>query len=78
MTFTSTDPFFSELKDWSRRKLTLLQKYLDAAAKILSDVYYIDGFAGRGTYGTLEEKLEPGSPLLAAQLAQRSLCVNIE
>lgn len=87
MTITSSDPFFNELKDWSRRKLELLQKYLDAAARILKDVHYVDGFAGRGTYGKFGEPLIPGSPLRAAQLAQECIdkkrayslrCINIE
>jgi len=87
MTITSSDPFFNELKDWSRRKLELLEKYLDAASRILKDVYYVDGFAGRGTYGKPGEPLIPGSPLRAAQLAQECIdkkrayslrCINIE
>ena len=87
MTITSPDPFFNELKDWSRRKLDLLEKYLSSATKILNDVCYIDGFAGRGYYGKSGEKLEPGSPLRAVQLAQKCIdenrsyslrCINVE
>ena len=46
--------FFQEMHDWSERKLQLLTDYVDAAAKILGSInkiYYVDGFAGRGTYG---------------------------
>ena len=82
------DEFFNELKEWSARKLAIVQKYLDGFTKILGSfgkgcVYYIDGFAGRGTY----QRGEKGSPVLAAEIAQRfrdegkpySLyCINIE
>lgn len=83
----TASPFFDELKDWSERKLTLISKYTDAMSRILHDVYYIDGFAGRGWYGKDGEAPTPGSPLRAAQLARKlqedqrnySLrCINIE
>lgn len=81
--------FDSELKEWSDRKLNLLQKYLDPFVKILgstyagNDVYYVDGFAGAGIYGDGAK----GSPLRAAELAQeyeqagkqyRLKCINVE
>jgi three-Cys-motif partner protein len=64
--------FFNELKEWSERKLTIVQKYLDGFTKILGSigkecVYYVDGFAGRGIY----QGGEKGSPVLAAEIAQR-------
>lgn len=85
--------FFDELKEWSERKLTMLTKYLDASSRILGStrnpgqLYYIDGFAGRGYYGKPDETQVPGSPVRAAQLARqakdegrnyRLYCINIE
>ncbi len=78
--------YFNDLKEWSKRKLDLVRKYLDGASKILGSidvVYYIDGFAGRGSYGSEADGLIPGSPLQAARLAQDSKsyslrCINIE
>jgi len=79
---------FKELKDWSERKHRLLENYLGTAVKIMTkmnQVYYIDGFAGSGTYGDTEEA--KGSPIRAAELAQQYLeeqkpyvfkCINIE
>ncbi len=82
--------FFAELKDWSERKHQLLNMYLSAASKIMGStwkrVVYLDGFAGRGTYGDGTTSL-PGPPVKAAQLAQTCLdggkayslrCINIE
>lgn len=85
----NTDDFFLEQKNWSKRKLQLIRKYLVGFSKILgsstkqSCVFYIDCFAGRGLY----EDGSKGSPLLAAELAQEYLeeqkkyqlkCINIE
>lgn len=82
----STDDYFKELKEWSKRKLDIIDKYLDAAARILGSkdvVYYIDGFAGPGTY----QDGSKGSPVRAVelaaglQLADRSYalrCINVE
>lgn len=79
--------FFEELKEWSERKLALLSKYLDASSRILKELYYIDGFAGRGYYGRTGQQLIAGSPIRAAELAhtirkeQRAYslhCINIE
>ncbi|HRQ36977.1 MAG TPA: three-Cys-motif partner protein TcmP [Chloroflexota bacterium] len=81
--------FFIELKDWSERKLNILEKYLDPFTKILGSqysskyVYYIDAFAGAGLYGDGSK----GSAVRAAELAQqyerdnkpyRLRCINIE
>jgi len=86
----SSASFFDELKEWSERKLNLVSKYIDGATKILGSidhVFYIDGFAGRGTYGRELQTQVPGSPIRAALLAQQykgegknySLsCINIE
>src|SRR5205823_14376494 len=83
MTTPKKKDFFDDLKDWSERKLQLLQNYVEAASKIMGEVYYIDGFAGEGTY----EDNSKGSPVRIAELAQRykieakpySLkCINIE
>lgn len=81
--------FFIELKDWSERKLNILEKYLDPFTKILGSqnrskyVYYIDAFAGAGLYGDGSK----GSAVRAAELAQqyerdnkayRLRCINVE
>jgi len=82
------DEYFQELKEWSRRKLNIIQKYLDGFSRILGyaleeSVYYVDGFAGRGIY----DMGEKGSPVLAAEMAERLqdegkpynlYCINIE
>ena len=47
------DNFFKEQKDWSKRKLSIIQLYLADFTKILgssatqSCVYDVDGFAGK-------------------------------
>jgi len=77
--------FFDELKEWSNRKIDLIEHYLAGASKILgkSCVYYVDGFAGRGSYRDGAK----GSPVRIAELAEQcerddrkySLrCINIE
>ena len=83
----SNQDFFIELKDWSERKLQLLDKYLSASSKILGSidkVYYVDGFAGAGIYSSDGSK---GSPIRAAEIAQKYhqekrlyslVCVNVE
>lgn len=84
---TPTNPnFFDDLKDWSERKLQLLENYVSAASKImgiLGQVYYIDGFAGEGIY----DDGSKGSPVRIAELAQQYeregkpyalRCINIE
>jgi three-Cys-motif partner protein len=74
------------MHEWSERKLQLLKKYVDAADKILgsiNQIYYVDGFAGRGTYRDGAK----GSPIRIAELAQQYeregksysfRCVNVE
>jgi three-Cys-motif partner protein len=80
------EDFFDRMHEWSERKLQLLQRYIDPAAKILGSIkqiYYVDGFAGRGTYrdGAI------GSPIRIAELAQQFeregksysfRCINVE
>jgi three-Cys-motif partner protein len=67
--------FFDELRFWSRIKLRILEKYLDAymrkRGRSNPRVVYVDGFAGRGTYGREGQALEEGSPLRMARFAQR-------
>lgn len=87
---TSNLDYFDEFKEWSERKLRLVRNYLDGATRILgsiNQVFYVDGFAGRGSYGRPGEPQVPGSPLRAAELAREystkgrnhSLrCINIE
>lgn len=82
-----TEEFFSDIKDWSVRKLNIIEKYIGGFSRILGsthkEVYYVDGFAGRGIY----EKGEKGSPVLAAEVSQAFLqknmpftlkCINVE
>ncbi len=75
--------FFKELREWSSRKLNIIQKYLDGFSRILGTssqtMYYVDGFAGKGIYGNGKE----GSPVRAAKLAissypQKLFCINVE
>ena len=81
--------FFSELKEWSERKLRLLEKYVEPAARILGSshglVYYVDGFAGRGVYD--DGAQTKGSPVRIANLAEKFerenrpyklICINVE
>jgi three-Cys-motif partner protein len=83
--------YFDELKEWSERKLKVLRHYLSGASRILGStnkvLYYIDGFAGKGTYGSEDETPIAGSPVQAAELAlqyeqshksYRLSCINIE
>lgn len=89
MTEQNSVEFFHEIKDWSERKLNILEKYLDPFTKILGSqkrteyVYYIDAFAGAGLY----KDGSKGSAIRAAELAQqyergnksyRLRCINIE
>jgi three-Cys-motif partner protein len=81
------EDFFSDLKDWSARKLEIIEKYVGGFSKILGskfgELYYIDGFAGKGVY----DGGEKGSPVLIAELAKQFQdsnksfklhCINIE
>ena len=82
----SQEDFFDKMHEWSERKLQLLQRYVDPAAKILGSIkqiYYVDGFAGRGTYRDGSK----GSPIRIAELAQQYekegksysfRCINVE
>ena len=87
----SQDPreYFGELKEWSERKLNILERYLDSFTKILGSlggggqVYYVDAFAGKGIY----DDDAKGSALRAAELARkyqledrqyRLKCINVE
>lgn len=84
-----SDNFFQEQKNWSKRKLSIIQLYLAGFTKILgssttqSCVYYVDGFAGKGVY----DDGSKGSPVLAAEMSQsyrnqqkkyQLNCINIE
>jgi len=70
------DDFFDEKKDWSRVKHSILKKYLDIYTNIRGSknplLFFIDGFAGPGWYGSGDQR-EQGSPILAAELAQRAI-----
>lgn len=84
--------WFDEPREWSRWKHFILERYLGRFAGILSHdfplLYYVDGFAGAGLIGSGESRIS-GSPVLAAELAQRIAakppgsgttlrCINIE
>lgn len=89
MSIRSSQEFFGELREWSERKLKILEGYLDPFVKVLGShpkspfVYYVDAFAGAGLYRNGEE----GSAIRAAKLAQqyqlqrklyRLKCINVE
>ncbi|MCZ7672262.1 MAG: three-Cys-motif partner protein TcmP [Chloroflexi bacterium] len=87
MSIRSSQEFFGELKEWSERKLKILEGYVDPFVKVLGkpvqQVYYIDAFAGAGIY----RNGEMGSAIRAAELAlnyqnqgkpYRLKCINIE
>jgi three-Cys-motif partner protein len=84
----SADGFFQHRREWSQWKHRLLRKYLGKFAGILGSrhatVYYVDGFAGAGSY---TNPSEDGSPVIAARMAaedpanQRPYelrCINVE
>ena len=64
--------FFNELKEWSEIKHNLLEKYLQPYCYKLgswnNELFYIDGFAGPGTYKKDKRK---GSPLIAMERAKQ-------
>lgn len=68
---SSPADFFDERREWSRWKHEILRRYLPNFAGILGSVhpliYYVDCFAGAGTYSADPPVL--GSPLIAAALA---------
>jgi three-Cys-motif partner protein len=85
--------FFDRRREWSRLKHEILRRYLPKFAAILGSVhptvYYVDGFAGAGTYEQDGDGPPvPGSPLIAAALAttmgatqKRAYglrCINVE
>ncbi len=86
MTVQEKEEYFDKMHKWSERKLQLLQKYVDPATRILGSirqVYYVDGFAGRGSYRDGSK----GSPVRIAELAQQFekegkpysfKCINVE
>jgi three-Cys-motif partner protein len=82
-----SDEFFLDLKEWSRRKLSIIEKYIGGFSNILgsrhNEIYYVDGFAGKGVY----DKGEKGSPVLAAEISEfmrtggkpcTLFCINVE
>jgi three-Cys-motif partner protein len=82
-----SDEFFLDLKEWSKRKLSIIEKYIGGFSNILgsryNEIYYVDGFAGKGTY----DKGEKGSPVLAAEISESMrtrgkpymlFCINVE
>lgn len=86
---TETNEFFNELKEWSERKLKVLEGYLKPFVQIVGKwkdseyVCYVDGFAGAGVYTNGDK----GSALRAVEFAQKCLeekkvyqlrCINIE
>ncbi len=84
------NPFFDELYVWSEIKLRILEKYFTAylrkRAGSNSRIYYIDGFAGTGTFGTGGTS-QDGSPVRLAKLGRslaqdagraQLVCLNIE
>ena len=80
------DFFNDHVREWSRRKHEVLSGYVKPFTQILGKyfgpVYVIDGFAGRGYYGTGADKKD-GSPLRIAKLAREPVsrelrCVNVE
>jgi three-Cys-motif partner protein len=81
--------FFEERRATSRLKHLVLGAYVEKLSYHMQHLlYYVDGFAGAGIYrARLGGQLEPGSPVLIAQLAERlhrqrpgfSLrCINVE
>lgn len=89
MSIRSSQEFFGELREWSERKLKILEGYLDPFVKVLGSsstiehVFYVDAFAGAGLY----RDGEMGSALRAAELAiryqaegkqYRLKCINVE
>lgn len=86
MSVRSSKKFFDELREWSERKLKILEGYLDPFVKVLGQhkqIYYVDAFAGAGVY----RDGEIGSAIRAAELAlgykqqgkpYQLKCINIE
>jgi three-Cys-motif partner protein len=83
--------FFDQRRQTSKLKHSILEPYFREFAYHLGStrptVYYIDGFAGAGSYQRSTGELEPGSPVLIAQFADHLRatnapftvkCVNVE
>jgi spore photoproduct lyase len=79
--------FFKELREWSEIKLRILAKYLRPFSYKLgswnTELFYVDGFAGRGVY----EDESMGSPLRVLKLTEEFRkekrrfilrCINVE
>jgi three-Cys-motif partner protein len=86
---TQASDFFDRRREWSRWKHELLRRYLPKFAGILgsrhSTVYYVDAFAGAGTYDG--NPPVAGSPIIAATLGEAIAqgkwkyelrCINVE
>lgn len=84
------ESFFDEQREWSKIKLRILTKYVDAYQRFRGGtnrlIYYVDGFAGTGRYGKDDGRGE-GSPLQMARFAQqiaddgkpyRLVCISVE
>ena len=83
--------FFVQRRLTSKLKHLILECYVKEFAYYLGSVrpslYYVDGFAGPGTYRKQNGQTEPGSPVLVAELAKRLQktnapfqlkCLNVE
>ncbi|WP_436343761.1 three-Cys-motif partner protein TcmP [Natronorubrum sp. FCH18a] len=72
MPLDDSDPDKWHMKEHTEVKHRILRKYLTTWTRIVSsgnpEIHYFDGFAGRARY----EDGEPGSPLLALDVANRS------
>lgn len=72
MPLDDSDPEKWHMKEHTEVKHRILRKYLTTWTRIVSsanpEVHYFDGFAGRARY----EDDEPGSPLLAIDVADRN------
>ncbi len=72
MPLDDSDPEKWHMKEHTEVKHRILRKYLTTWTRIVSsanpEVHYFDGFAGRARY----EDGEPGSPLLAIDVANRN------
>src|SRR5580700_8813746 len=86
-----SEQFFAQRRLTSKLKHLVLQAYVKEFAYHLGSVrpvvYYVDGFAGAGSYEVDETTQEDGSPLLIARLAEQVKasshpldlrCLNVE
>ncbi len=73
--------FFDQRREWSRWKHEILRRYLPKFAGILGSrhrrIFYVDAFAGAGTYSK-DDVPVPGSPLIAASLGAAIVQANAE